>query len=724
MRHLIQPVYYKFVCLLLLVTSFCLPAWADTINISNNYPIQLAEYGQLEFLLDAPGTMDFKEILHNGKFAKLQKQIPNFGLTKDAIWLRFTVQNNTNDGELMFNVTYPILDIIDLYYPDKNGHFQMIPGGELRPYKKRPVNHQNFVYTIQIPSGTAQTFYVRIQSREAILVPIYIGTSREIYNKLYNDDLLLSIYIGIILVMIFYNTFIFFSVRDWSYFYYIIYIFSVGLAQVCLQGFGYRFFWNENIFITEQSVLWAGALSGISVLVFVQNFLHVKEKAPWAYRIFTLFIVVYSSTLVMSLLGYFSIAYAVIDFLAITGVSFILLFAVSQAFRHSKPARIFVLAWTIFILSVIVFVLKDIGIIPYNIFTSHILVIGSGMEVVLLSFALADKINTFKAEKEASQALALQISKENEQLVREQNIILEAKVQERTEELQNSNKDLNVALTNLKDTQTRLVEKEKMASLGQLTAGIAHEINNPINFVTSNIKPLKMDIADLRSLLNRYDALRDSPDIQQELNGIEKFKREIDIDYIHEEISSLIKGIEDGAARTAEIVKGLRTFSRLDESDVKSIDIHEGLDSTLVLLRNGIPSNVNIIKHYSELPKIECYAGKVNQVFMNILSNSLNAIRTKKEQTDHESITISTKQEGEFVVISIKDTGIGMSQAVKEKIFDPFFTTKDVGEGTGLGLSIVFSIIEKHRGRIIVNSAPGEGAEFIIYLPLDLSNHL
>ncbi|MBV8254164.1 MAG: GHKL domain-containing protein [Chitinophaga sp.] len=723
MQHLIQPVHKKIVYLLLLVTFFHLPAWADTITISNHSPMQLAEYGQLEYFLDPTGKADFKEILHQGNFQKLQKQIPNFGLTKDAIWLRFTVANKTGENGLLFNVTYPILDLIDLYYPDEKGYFQMIPGGELRPWEKRPVSHQNFVYNIRIPNGTAQTFYFRIQSREAILVPIYIGTPREIYNKLYNDDLLLSIYIGIILVMIFYNTFIFFSVKDWSYFYYIIYIAFVGLAQICLHGFGYRFFWHDNMFITEQSVLWAGALSGISVLVFVQNFLHVKEKAPWAYRIFTLFIVVYSSTLVLSLLGYFSIAYALIDFLAITGVSFILLFAVSQAFRHSKPARIFVLAWTIFIIAVIVFVLKDVGIIPYNIFTSHILVIGSGMEVVLLSFALADKINTFKAEKEASQALALQISKENEQLVREQNIILEAKVQERTEELQNSNKDLNIALTDLKDAQTRLVEKEKMASLGQLTAGIAHEINNPINFVTSNIKPLKLDIADLRTVLNKYEALAEAPDMKGELANIEQFKQEIDIDYIHEEISSLIKGIEDGAARTAEIVKGLRTFSRLDESDVKSIDIHEGLDSTLVLLRNGIPPNVNIIKHYSELPKIECYAGKVNQVFMNILSNSLNAIKSKKEQ-HNESITISTRREDPYVVITIHDTGIGMTAEVKEKIFDPFFTTKDVGEGTGLGLSIVFSIIEKHRGKIIVNSAPGEGAEFIIYLPLDLSSHL
>ena len=557
MHYLIRPAFYKFVCLLLLVTARWIPAWADTINISSNDPIQLAEYGQLEYLLDPAGTLSFAQVEHSADFQKLQKQIPNFGLTKDAIWLRFTVKNSTAQRALMFNITYPILDLIDLYHPGPGGQYKVIPGGELRPFNKRPVNHQNFVYSLNIPTGTSQTFYLRIQSREAILVPIYVGTGREIYNKLYNDDLLLSIYIGIILVMICYNTFIFFSVKDWSYFYYIIYIACVGLAQICLHGFGYRFFWHENIYITEQSVLWAGALSGISVLLFVQNFLHVREKALWAYRIMSLFVIVYTSTIVLSLLGLFSIAYALIDFLAITGVSFILLFAVMQAVKHSRTAKIFVLAWTVFILAIICFVLKDVGIIPYNIFTSHIIVIGSAIEVILLSFALADKINTFKAEKEASQALALEISKENEQLVREQNIILEAKVQERTEELQNSNRDLNVALTNLKDTQTRLVEKEKMASLGQLTAGIAHEINNPINFVTSNIKPLKLDIADLRSLLNRYDQLATNPDIQKELKDIELFKKEIDIDYIHEEISSLIKGIEDGAARTAEIVKGL-----------------------------------------------------------------------------------------------------------------------------------------------------------------------
>jgi two-component system NtrC family sensor kinase len=333
--------------------------------------------------------------------------------------------------------------------------------------------------------------------------------------------------------------------------------------------------------------------------------------------------------------------------------------------------------------------------LPYNDITYYALQVGSAAEVALLSFALANKINIYRKEKEESQANLLAISLENEKLVREQNVVLEAKVQERTEELQKSNDNLNTALTTLKEAQAQLVDAEKMASLGQLTAGIAHEINNPINFVTSNIKPLKLDMEDLKALLSKYDMLKESQpsEVHQVLAEIEQFKQEIDIDYLYSEIDTLISGIEDGANRTAEIVRGLRTFSRLDESDLKFVDIHEGINSTLVLLRTNIPDYVTVKKVYGELPKIECLAGKMNQVFLNIINNALKAIEMK--------------------------AGIGMSEKVKEKIFEPFFTTKDVGEGTGLGLSIVFSIIEKHQGKIMVESSPGEGAAFIIHLPVN-----
>lgn len=718
---LIRSRYILLTALFYVCWLFPAAAQEQVIELSDAQPLQLAEFQQLQVHIESDTGLQLQDILSGKPFKPLDKQIANFGVSSEVIWLKFTIHNQTQEP-LQLVVGNPVLDYVDFYYPGVDGTYKVIRGGELTPFELRPIKHQNFIYDLHIPYAQTQTFYLRVKSHESIIIPIFAGTEKEVRKKNNMDDLVMWLYIMVLIVMIFYNTFIFSTVKDWSYFYYILYIAGVGLTQVCLHGFGYRYLWHNNIFITEQSVFWTGAISGITVALFVQRFLHVKERAPLAYKFFNIFIYMYVVAVVLALLRFFALSYLLIDILAITGVCYILGFALTQVFKRYRPARFFIIAWFIFILAVVVFVLKDTGIVPYNFLTTNVLLIGSALEVVLLSLALADKINTYKKEKEDSQAMALSVSQENERLVREQNIILETKVNERTEALQLANNDLNIALSSLKEAQTQLVEKEKMASLGQLTAGIAHEINNPINFVTSNIKPLKLDIEDLKTLLNMYEQYGKQSGDAPSLQEIDSFKKQIDIDYIHEEISSLLKGIEDGAARTAEIVKGLRTFSRLDESDVKYVDIHEGLDSTLVLLRNSIPPEVTVVRDYGDLPKIECYAGKINQVFMNILTNGLNAIKMK-DVSGAGTITITTRREANgFVSIGIRDTGIGMPDHVKDKIFDPFFTTKDVGEGTGLGLSIVFSIIEKHHGRIVVESAPGKGAEFIIYLPLNIDN--
>ena len=360
--------------------------------------------------------------------------------------------------------------------------------------------------------------------------------------------------------------------------------------------------------------------------------------------------------------------------------------------------------------------IKDFGLIPYNFFTSNILLIGSSIEIALLSLALADKINIYKKEKELSQYKALQVSREKEQFVKEQNLMLESKINERTQKLQLINTELKRTLTHLKDTQSQLVDAEKMASLGQLTAGIAHEINNPINFVKSNIKPLQLDIYELKEVVKKYEDINDK-NIKDKLKEIKAFKEKIDFSYILNEIDTLLTGIEEGATRTTEIVKGLRTFSRLDEDELKKANLLEGIDTTLMLLTGIIPNNLSIIKNYHPIPAIDCYPGKLNQVFMNILTNAVQAIKSKPEEKE-EKIIITTGKQGENVVIHITDTGPGISAATREKIFDPFFTTKDVGEGTGLGLSIVYSIIEKHHGKIEVHSEEGNGADFVITLPI------
>lgn len=342
---------------------------------------------------------------------------------------------------------------------------------------------------------------------------------------------------------------------------------------------------------------------------------------------------------------------------------------------------------------------------------------GSALEAILLSVALADRINILKREKEISQAEALRISLENERLVREQNLVLEAKVQERTEALQNANKELGMAIDNLKSTQTQLVNAEKMASLGQLTAGIAHEINNPINFVTSNIIPLRRDLADLMELMSQYDLLHTIPgNHEEELQAIKKLQRELDYDFLKEEIGILLNGMEEGAKRTAEIVKGLRIFSRLDESDLKKVNINEGIESTLILLNSSMGGKIDLVKDYDPDAYLECYPGKLNQVIMNITNNAIQALH-EHVHDKRGQITIQTRALADTIRISISDNGPGIPESIRSKIFEPFFTTKAVGQGTGLGLSIVYSIIESHKGQINVFSNPGEGTTFEIDLP-------
>jgi hypothetical protein len=257
-----------------------------------------------------------------------------------------------------------------------------------------------------------------------------------------------------------------------------------------------------------------------------------------------------------------------------------------------------------------------------------------------------------------------------------------------------------------------------MASVGVMTAGIAHELNNPINFMSGNVYPLQQDLDEMFSLLEKYEQTIEENGLKDYFAKVDSFKKEMDFSYLIQEIYSLLKGIEEGASRSSEIIKGLRSFSRLDDEACQFYDIHEGIDSSLVLLHNKIKEkNINVRKDYGDFEGLECFPSKLNQVIMNILTNSIQAMEEGKGD-----LFIQTISSAIGIKIIIKDNGKGMSPEVKEHIFDPFFTTKEVGQGTGLGLSISYGIIERHNGNIDVLSVPGKGTEFIISLPKTQSN--
>ncbi len=288
-----------------------------------------------------------------------------------------------------------------------------------------------------------------------------------------------------------------------------------------------------------------------------------------------------------------------------------------------------------------------------------------------------------------------------------------SKVDTINKQLTDKNEELNASLEEIKRMQQEMIHNEKMASLGLLTAGIAHEINNPINFVYAGINSLLRDFKDIEPIIKKVSDIKiDDDNLEEKLRQVEALKKELEFDEAFDAIPHIINDIQLGADRTAEIVKGLRNFSQTDQKTRMPVIIHEGLDTALLLLKSKYKNHITIEKKYGkDIPVIDGFEGKLNQVFTNILSNAIDAIETKG------TIRITTKADPNMVTISVKDDGCGMSQAVIDKIFDPFFTTKPVGQGTGLGLSISYGIIQEHGGTIEVRSKKEEGTEFIIKLP-------
>ncbi|MCS6796263.1 MAG: ATP-binding protein, partial [Raineya sp.] len=313
--------------------------------------------------------------------------------------------------------------------------------------------------------------------------------------------------------------------------------------------------------------------------------------------------------------------------------------------------------------------------------------------------------------EEDMRALAEAQLEANERLM-----MAEKQLKESLEVEKKQREELDRLVAQLKETQGQLVHNEKMASLGQLTAGIAHEINNPINFVYNGIDTLKISLDDLMEIVNKYNELDNANGNKDAIiQEAKQLKEQLGFEELTQDIEHLVADIKKGAIRTMEIVKGLRIFSRLDEEERKPSNIKECIESTLILLNNKMKGRITVKKYYDEtMPDIYCYPGQLNQVFMNILNNAIQAI--PEDRKDGE-ISIYTENQEENVIIRIKDNGIGMSEQVKRRIFEPFFTTKPVGVGTGLGLSITFGIIEKHNGQIFVNSEEGKGSEFVIQLP-------
>ncbi|NET28918.1 sensor histidine kinase [Okeania sp. SIO1I7] len=280
--------------------------------------------------------------------------------------------------------------------------------------------------------------------------------------------------------------------------------------------------------------------------------------------------------------------------------------------------------------------------------------------------------------------------------------------------------ELTKTLKNLQQTQLQLIQTEKMSSLGKMIAGIAHEINNPITFISGNIDYAREYVSDLLALIDLYQENLSVP-----VAAIEEKLEDLDLEFLSQDLEKLLDSMQTGSDRISKIVLGLRNFSRLDEAQMKQVNIHEGLENTLLILQhrliaNGSYPEITVVKNYGKLLPVNCYANQLNQVFLEIFTNAIDILTTSKDVEKKPTIFITTEmKDSETVRVSIADNGIGMSENICKRVFDPFFTTKPVGEGTGLGLSISYQIItEQHKGELQCISQLEKGTEFIIDIPI------
>lgn len=646
---------------------------------------------------DGSFTIDqVRSVPYQARFKPSDKVILNFGFTESVYWIKFNLDNPTNE-ELVLEIAHAFLPVTDLYYADNDGNMQKIEAGYRIPLYDKIYKHHHQIFPL--PQGRHE-YYVRLISN-AHPLPVRVYTKSAFQVKFINELLMYGFYLGFMCFVILSNLFFFFSLKNRMYLFYAgVVLLYIGYASAVMDGFILYFFPNLDLMFWYINI----PTIGVTVqLIYALQFLEARKYTPglnkyswWVVWYFAAYIflkyllpapVIYAVNTVHALISFFLMCYL----------------GYKTGKNGNRLGYYFGVAYFIYFLLVLIeATYVQIGTPPYLAGLSHV-AFATLIESFILSFLLSrrfewEKEETEKAKNEA-QIQLLEKTQENEQIVKEQNVLLEQRVAERTAELNNS-------LVALKKTQNQLVQSEKLASLGVLTAGIAHEIQNPLNFV-NNYSEVNVELIE---------------EIKEEIDkGSLKEARTIILDMESNEQKILYHG-----KRADSIVKGMLLHARSNKDVKEEVDINAQADECMRLAYHGLRAkdkefNAYLEKDFQQQKLIAVVNRQdFGRILLNIFNNAFYALNEKSRregESYHPTLWLSTKASDNHVEIRIRDNGIGIPQTIRKKIFEPFFTTKPTGHGTGLGLSLAYDVVIAHGGELTVNSTEGNGSEFVLKIP-------
>jgi two-component system NtrC family sensor kinase len=677
---------YRFIQMIILI-MFTKQAFSDTVVIDSSSLFNIGK--RIYILEDKSNELTFEEVNSpsiSNKFMLCKQDVPNIGITESTYWFRFDAIN-ASGREAYLEISNSNINQINIYKIRDGNLLAKHSAGSEFTFGSRLVRNNKYYFPLfSVNETQPATFYLRMKYIRGLQFSIRTGSMQHFMESSHKTDFMQGIYFGIMGVMLLYNFILFLSIRDRSYLYYIFYIFSMSILNGIISGYAFEYLWPNTPMINNYADL-SACFAGLSGILFATHFLNTKENTPVLHKFFQGISIFYILISGLILIKKFYVGTILMESLSLMLIPLFFLTAFKIMLKGYKPAKFFLIAWSLLLASVVIFILKDYVILPINYFTDNSMQFGSAMEAALLSFALADRINIYKKEKEKSQAEYLYALEENRNLVMNQNIMLEEQVEIRTRQLAESHQ--------------HIMRQESLASLGQLTAGIAHEIKNPINFV-NNFSDVSGELVD---------------EIMSSDNNNKK--KEILID-----LRNNLHKISDHGKRADRIVNTMLQFIK-NPSDKKILtDISKLCMEYLDLSYNGFhlayPGfTCEIHTHFQEdLPFVNINRFDIGRVLLNLFNNSFYSVQEKSFSNPafKPVLKINTILENNSIVIRISDNGKGIPENIRDKIFNPFFTTKPSGHGMGLGLSLSYDIIKNHSGEIFLeNSSTGE-TTFIISL--------